>query len=477
MLLLVSHHEGRFTSGGLSIVDLGRFGASVVDVSTRGIFEALVKRLLFSLRRTRAVSGGLEDLEAEVLAVASGDGGTTTGERQALVLGEGVRLAVTEAECVGALVLSEGTAGGRGTGGRRRGRSRRSGGSRSWGRSGSLVGDGVDGVVGDQALVLAVLDADVTLLTPAGPPRIFDDPVGRLGGHVVTDGEDTVVDLGGDAVGHDTARVCLPRGGVNSDGEGTDFGEGGGHIVFVVGDSLVGVDLGDVGLARVFAGGNLTHSGNVRIGGFRSDPTGPRIDGPLEGVLHQTTVAAVVILVARDEFLFGDRDEVVTRESPSTFDTTGGREGPARAALSLILNSGNCALLSPINLFGALELARDVVLFDLLVVFNVTLVVSFSVVVNLEFFSGHGRKFVVTELGKRVLGSEFISALHVGVVDLFTLDIFSRSEGLVVKAFVFRPRRVSKSHLDESTKSDDSDSEAVVEDLHYCFLFFEFLFF
>ena len=474
LLLLAGHHEGGLAGGGLSLDGLGLGGgggASVVDVAAGGVFEALVEGLLFVLGGASAVGGGLEDLEVEVGAVAGGESGTAAGEAEALVLGEGVGLAVAEAEAVGALVLGEGAGGagaraGAGVGAGGGGGSGGSGRSGAGGRSGTLGGDGVDGIVGDQALILAVLDADVTFLTPGGTPGVLDDPV--LGGEVEvhTDEEDTVVDLGGDAVGHDTTGVCLPRGGIDGDGDGADLSEGGGDGGFGVVDGLVGGDLGDLGLAGVLAGGDLAHAGDVGVGRFGGNPAGPGVDGKAERILHQSTIATVVSGVAGDELLFGDGDELVAGEEPGTFDTTGGGEGPARAALALVLDGSDGALLAPVDLSGGADLLGDV-LFDRLVVGGFTLVVSFGVVVDLEFFGGHEGELVVAELGEGVLGVHFVSDLHVGVVDLLTLEVFGGGEGLVVETLVLVPRRVSKGHLDEGTKSDDDKSEAVVEELHF----------
>jgi hypothetical protein len=409
-------------------------------------------------------------------------------------LGEGVGLAVAEAQAVGALVLSEGarararTRGSSGGGLRARARTGRSGSGlrtgagarasggrgsgRSWGRSGALGGDGIDGIVGDEALISAVADSDVTIFAPRGTPRILHDPV--LGGvvEVHADEEDTVVDLGGDAVGQDTARVCLPRGGVDGDGDGADVSEGGGDGGFGVSDGLVRSDLGDLGLAGVLAGGDLTHAGDVGVGRLGGDPAGPGVDGPFERILHEAAIATVIVLVAGDELLLGDGDELVAGDEPGALDTTGGGEGPAGAALALVLDVGDGALLAPVDLGdrGGGELGD--VLLDVLVVLGLALVVRFGVVVDLELGGAHVGELVVAELGEGVLGGHFVGDLHVGVVDLFALEVLSGSEGLVVEALVLGPGGVSKSHLDESTKRDDDKSKNVVENLHFFFVFF-----
>jgi len=69
----------------------------------------------------------------------------------------------------------------------------------------------------DQALVRALLDADETVLTPAGGPAVLHDPVWWVVVVIEADDQNTVVDLLGDAVGQDATSVCLPRSCVNSD--------------------------------------------------------------------------------------------------------------------------------------------------------------------------------------------------------------------------------------------------------------------
>ena len=84
MLLLASNHELRLGSDLGSTLRRGR--ASVVDVRTRSILEALVDRLLFVLRSTSTVRRGREDLEVKSFSGASGNSGTTTRERKAFTL-------------------------------------------------------------------------------------------------------------------------------------------------------------------------------------------------------------------------------------------------------------------------------------------------------------------------------------------------------------------------------------------------------
>ena len=91
--------------------------------------------------------------------------------------------------------------------------------------------DRVGGLRGDTALVSVVAaHLDVAALTPAGAPRVLDEPVvlSVLGG--IADGQDGMVQAGGGAVRlivH-TARVQLERhlGGVDQNSDGSDGGDG-----------------------------------------------------------------------------------------------------------------------------------------------------------------------------------------------------------------------------------------------------------
>jgi hypothetical protein len=75
--------------------------------------------------------------------------------------------------------------------------------------------------------------------------------------------------------------------------------------------------------------------------------------GVLESVLLETTVATVVTPLeaggAVNELLLGERDEATGGEEVSTFEGTSGGESPAGTALTLILDSGDGTLGSPVN--------------------------------------------------------------------------------------------------------------------------------
>jgi intein/homing endonuclease len=72
----------------------------------------------------------------------------------------------------------------------------------------------------------------------------------------------------------------------------------------------------------------------------------------LEGLVHETTVATLVAFGGRaiDEVLLRKADERLGGQEVSTLDGTSGGERPARSALTLVLNSSNGTLGSPVPL-------------------------------------------------------------------------------------------------------------------------------
>jgi len=162
---------------------------------------------------------------------ASSDGRTATVQGEAGFFREGVVGAAREVALVsGAVVLSEGSSGG--------------GSGRSvnlldhGGSLGTvhfedfLVGFGVARDGGDEALIITILDADVTVLTPLGGPRVLDDPVGSGVFEVVANCQNAMINLRFCTVGNDTASVGLPSGSVDGDGERSNISKSSSHFGF-----------------------------------------------------------------------------------------------------------------------------------------------------------------------------------------------------------------------------------------------------
>jgi len=133
-----------------------------------------------------------------------------------------------------------------------------------------------------------------------------------------------VVELATASAGDDTTGVELEGGLVGLDGDG-DWGLGDGGLE-------LGGGWGNIG--ETFDGSN-TSGFDVRAG---SVLTGVWVGGLelkwvlldiFEGVVHKTTVAALVNLIAIDELLLGEGLELAGLEEHSALDGTGGGERPA----------------------------------------------------------------------------------------------------------------------------------------------------
>jgi hypothetical protein len=223
-------------------------------------------------------------------------------------------------------------------------------------RTNNLVLGGVRGGHLDTALARvtvvgrATAEEDVAGHTPVGAPRVLDLVVVSTAEGAVTDGEDTVVEGGAALAGHDAAVVELERAlvSLDSDGDGL-LGDGRNEGILRVGlDVSVARDGGDV-----LAGGLAsTLGGSVRVRGLRADAA-VGLD-PLEGVVHQAAVAALVAGRARavNKLLLREGDKGASLDEVDTLDGAGGGEGPARAALALVLDGGDGTLGNPVNLGG-----------------------------------------------------------------------------------------------------------------------------
>ena len=90
----------------------------------------------------------------------------------------------------------------------------------------------------------------------------------------------------------------------------------------------------------------------VRIGRFGGDTA--VLNDVSEAEVHEASVAAVVALLggAVDELLLGKSDEIAGLLEVSTLGGTGGGEGPAGAALALVLDVGDVSLGSPVDGVG-----------------------------------------------------------------------------------------------------------------------------
>lgn len=275
------------------------------------------------------------------------------------------------------------------------------------------VGNGwVEGLLLDTADTSTVDggDLDVTLITPGGAPRVSDDIVvlASLGISAITNGSDGVVEVGTALGGvEDTGLVHLEDELVGLNGDGSWLlGNGGLELVDGVGlDVGVARDLdlleGLVGLAG--AGGTSTRG--VWVVSHQFIWVSLQV---VEGRVLPTTVAAERGLVARDNLLLGELEELAGLEEVSTLDGADSGEGPAGTASSLVLNGVDGTLGSPVNLSlgGWLELD------------NVVSWGNSGTEKLLVLSISPGGELVVTKLEGGLLGVDLVDGLVLGGEEL-----------------------------------------------------------
>jgi len=227
------------------------------------------------------------------------------------------------------------------------------------------LGSGVGSGHGDTALTLGVGDvageADVALLSPLGTPGVLHDPVVLAGLRAISDCEHTVVEVGAArGVVEDSSSIELEGLGVGLDGNGHGLlGNGklelslrvGGHVSECRAGAYV---LGALG-SRAAEEDGL--AGEVLVVISRIDSTvGDHI---LEGVVHKTTIASLVVSlgVAIEKLLNRELGELSVLDEVGSLEGSGGGESPARSALALVLHRGDGTLGSPIDRVGSR--ARD----------------------------------------------------------------------------------------------------------------------
>jgi hypothetical protein len=436
---------GAAAAAGLCTTAAAASTARVVNIGAGCIRKALIEGFNGAASRAAAVRRCVRrDLKSK--ASANNDGGAATVQLEARVLLEGVSLASSQAERIIADVLSEVTTRTwwgwwRGTWWRwawwrwawwrwawwRRAWWRWAWWRWAWWRwawrrwawwrwawwvraAGDCRGAWA---VSDEALISAILHTDVTILSPRRTPRVLDNPVRWRVREVKTDSKNTVIHLAGDAVCHDSADVRLPRGGINTNGDWAVGAHPGRHLGLALRQVLVTAD-GRTSCAGAGARWNNTIARDVWVAGFGGDIAVLAADQPAPCVVHETTVAAIICRIARNELLLRDSDERVACEEPLTFDASGGRERPAAAALTLILDTSNGSLRAPIDLAGSgLNLSFGEDTGNRLAVSSFCLVVLLGAVADLEVSRAHVRKLVHTKDGVWVAGLELFGLLHV----------------------------------------------------------------
>ncbi len=174
---------------------------------------------------------------------------------------------------------------------------------------------------------LALLNENVSAHSPSSSPRVLDLPVVSAGEGSVSDGEDTVVEVGSALSGEDSARVELESVLVGLNGNGNWLlGHSLGKLSLRVdGDVSVRVNVGGDG-ARL-AGAGIT--GSVRVRSLSADTLVG--DDVLEGVVHKSSIARHISLIlgAIHELLLRKADELILGDEPGSLDGSSGGKGPA----------------------------------------------------------------------------------------------------------------------------------------------------
>merc|ERR1711977_578405 len=67
-----------------------------------------------------------------------------------------------------------------------------------------------------------------------------------------------------------------------------------------------------------------------------------------KSIIHEATTAATVLHGAINELLLAEGHKFASGHFPSTFECTGGREGPTGATSALVFDRGDCAFRGPI---------------------------------------------------------------------------------------------------------------------------------
>jgi len=235
---------------------------------------------------------------------------------------------------------------------------------------------------------MVTADTDVTLFTPIFAPRVTDDPVIDVVLCTVTDAANGMVEeeRGALAVIVDTGVVQLEGGvaGIDANGSRAVLSD----VILEVGlgedeggDVLLDLGVGGFGGVEVA----LSDRGVIWIFIFVLEEAVLVLLDVVVGGRWDTTVAALAAAI--DEVLLGEGIEILVVYGPGRLHGLDGGEGPARAALGLILDGVDDARITPIEGIRRVELLvrRNVVAF-----FVAVLVTKESFV----FSWGHCSEFV-----------------------------------------------------------------------------------
>jgi len=198
--------------------------------------------------------------------------------------------------------------------------------------------------------------------------------------------------------------------------------------VFGVGDILVARDLRVSGSsARGFLASAILSG--VRISGLSAETIGLNV---FESIVHKTTRTAKVAITVRavHELLFGERGQVGVLKEDNAFNSTSGREGPARAALTLILDTSDGTGFNPVDGASGVSTNTKIVQSGMAIA---TAEFGFvSIVHDFEFSGGEVSEFVQFNFPSGVSRVVRLNEIVVGLEDFEFVEKFFRGIGFAI---------------------------------------------
>lgn len=201
---------------------------------------------------------------------------------------------------------------------------------------------------------IGTLNEDVSSLTPGRTPGVLDLPVVNTVKGAVTDDEHTVVKVGAALAGKHTRAVGLESELIGLNGNrdrllSNSRHQGGDGASRHVGETSRS-NTSNIGVAGGSAGARLASgTGGVGVLVLGGQTAILRDEG--EGIVHPSTVATGILsaCVTGHQLLLGERQKRAILQVVRTLKRTSGGEGPARAAVALVLDRGDGTSSDPIN--------------------------------------------------------------------------------------------------------------------------------
>jgi hypothetical protein len=298
-------------------------------------------------------------------------------------------------------------------------------------------------------------DEDITIRTPGSTPRVLDDESFQDSDLLVTDSQDSMIEVS-TTTGSENTRLVELEGvliGFDEDRDG-EVNQSRLELVSALGgdELVVSVDLVSLGGIETA----LTVLGSVGVVRFEFKTV---LGGILNSEIRPASLATITSSRSTiNDLLFREREEFTAVDEVETFEDTSGGESPARTALALILNGGNGTLVSPIDGVGESingKASSEGVSGNFL---SVVFEVSTGSIDLLEFGSSQISKLVDGELDFGVFRVHSVDLVEVFNEDTESDGFFFSSIGFLVLNLPGRPHRGKGISL-ESSADNTSESE------------------